>query len=182
MIVTIDFETHEIIKGFPMPPEPVGVAVKIGDCPSEYHEINDDTYEDVCILLRDFIETAEHVVMHNSKFDAGILACYFDIEIPVFMLEDTMFMAYLNNPREESFGLKQLAEKHLGMPPDEQDDLKEWVLANVPEATKTNWGAYIARAPVDIVSKYAKADTDMTKKLYDYFLPVIQETTAPGIL
>ena len=182
MVITIDFETEAIIKGYPTPPEPVGVALKIGDCPSEYFEINDNTYEAVSILLRDCIEFATNVVMHNSKFDAGILACYFDIEIPAGKLDDTMFMAYLNNPREESFGLKQLAEKHLGIPPDEQADLEEWVLTNVPEATKTNWGAYIARAPVAIVSKYAEADTDMTKKLYDYFLPIIQETTAPRIL
>ena len=182
MILTIDFETHAIIKSSPVPPEPVGVSLKVDDCPSEYFEINDNTYEDVCILLRDCVESAEHVVMHNSKFDAGILACYFDIEIPVYKLEDTMFMAYLNNPREESFGLKQLVEKHLGNPPDEQADLKEWVLANVQNSTQTNWGAYIASAPVAIVSKYAEADTDMTKMLYDYFLPVIQETTAPRIL
>ena len=35
-ITTIDFETEAIISGSPIPPRPVGVAVKLGDGASEY--------------------------------------------------------------------------------------------------------------------------------------------------
>jgi DNA polymerase-1 len=64
------------------------------------------------------------------------------------------------------------------MPPDEQTELKDWILANVPGAKKapTKWGKYIALAPGKLVGKYANGDTVRTEKLFNLFMPYIVET------
>ena len=56
--------------------------------------------------------------------------------------------------------------------PNERDELKEWILANVDEARrkKSTWGAYISRGPVELVGKYAAADVRLTSKLYEYLI------------
>jgi DNA polymerase-1 len=82
---------------------------------------------------------------------------------------DTMLLAYLHNPNAKQLALKPLAELHLGIKPDERDAVRDWVLSNVPEASRTpkQWGKWIAEAPGELVGKYASMDTHMTKGLFD---------------
>jgi DNA polymerase I-like protein with 3'-5' exonuclease and polymerase domains len=61
------------------------------------------------------------------------------------------------------------------MKPEEQDAVKAWVLANVPEAKGSDWGAYISRAPGKLVGEYAIGDTDRTRALFDYLYPKVLE-------
>jgi DNA polymerase-1 len=86
-----------------------------------------------------------------------------------------MFLLFLTNPYAMSFGLKPSAERELGMPPDEQTDLMHWVLANVPGAKASNWGAYISKAPADLCGKYAIGDTDRTFLLWEKLFPRMME-------
>jgi DNA polymerase-1 len=107
------------------------------------------------------------VLCHNSKFDLRVALEHLGVPIPHYtLIVDTMIMAYLIDPREASLGLKELAEKYCGIKPDEQKDLHDWIRKNV--STAKNAGAYIYKAPGDLVGKYAEADTDMTYELYQY--------------
>jgi DNA polymerase-1 len=109
---------------------------------------------------------------HNAAFEAAILRDYFDyVPKDSLKVHDTMFLLYLTNPYAMSFSLKPSAERELGLPPDEQTDLNNWILRNVPEAKVSNVGAYISRAPVDMVAPYACGDTDRTFLLWEKLHP-----------
>jgi DNA polymerase-1 len=93
---------------------------------------------------------------------------------------DTMFEAYLIDPNTPSLHLKDLASGWLGMPPDDQQELYDWIMANVPECrTRKQCGAYICRAPGDLVGKYAESDTEMAFRLHEYCYPKLDEMHAP---
>jgi len=178
---TIDFETYPIVPGSDVSPEPVGVAIKFNDEPADYlawgHPTKNNCSLEAADLRLEYIvnSTDDIIVMHNAKFDNRILEEWFGIPVPSWRLNDTMIMAYLNDPRDESLKLKDLVLKYCGIPPDEQTDLKNWILRNVPAATEKTWGAYICKAPGDLVGKYACADVDMTYALYNFFIPIIEE-------
>lgn len=183
---TIDFETEAIVQGSDRSPNPVGVAIKHNNQPSIYYSwghiegISQShtflvSFNAVRTILRNIWATKQPLIFHNAKFDLRICKEYFDLDMYV-NVHDTMFMAYLLNPRELSLSLKPLAQKYLDMPPDEQTELKDWILTNVKQAKQNNWGAYIAKAPAHIVGKYAVGDTDRTYALYQYFKDRINET------
>ena len=171
---TIDFETHKIIKGSYRMPIPVGVSIKENNSPSKYYAFghltnNNSTYKETKLALQCAINGLDKILCHNAKFDLRICLEHFDIPLPHWsLINDTMIMAYLIDPREDSLSLKNLALKYCGMPPDDQRELHEWLIIHYPEA-KSEPGAYISHAPGDLVGKYAESDTDMTYALYQYF-------------
>lgn len=175
---TLDFETHRIIKGSDTSPLPVGYSIKHDSSPSYYYAFghpknNNCTYTEARNILVDVYSSGEQILCHNSKFDLRIALEHFDLPLPDWsLIVDTMIMAYLIDPREVSLALKDLAEKYCDIPPDDQIELHNWIRVNVaprhPEAG-TEPGAFIARAPGDIVGRYAESDTDMTYALYQYF-------------
>ena len=178
---TIDFET-EAIRGAPSysPPKPVGVALKRGVDASIYlawgHPTgNNTTWPLARAEVLRFLKQADKAdgwLAHNAAFEAAILEHYFDYKAKdPLMVHDTMFLLFLTNPYAMSFGLKQSAERELGMPPDEQTDLMHWVLSNVPQAKRSDWGAYISKAPAELCGVYAIGDTDRTFLLYEKLWP-----------
>lgn len=171
-MITLDFETYPIEKGSPISPTPCGVAVKYGDNPSSYMawthtSVNTTSIEKVIDTLRKIADSAEPLLFHNAKFDLAVLSDHFAIRIPPERINDSMILAYLNDPRESTYALKELIVKHCGVKPDERDELKAWILKNVRAATEATWGSYIYAAPVPLVSQYACADTDMTYQLFN---------------
>ena len=178
-IATIDFETYAIVNGSPVPPKPVGVAIKLGPKPSKYWawghpNENNCKRSEAKQYIKDALDYADGVVYHNAKFDISVMQHWLDIfPDDSYEIFDTMVMAFLCNPHEKSLGLKQLADKLLDMPPDEQTDLRDWILKNVKEAGDKNWGAYIAKAPAKLVGKYAKGDTDRTYALFTLYFDVL---------
>ena len=180
-MITIDFETKKIENNAPITPIPVGLSIKTDDLPATYFSWahptgNNSTKLDVLHKL-DSIWASNHALLaHNAKFDIRICVEHFDLQYPpVERVNDTMIMAYLHDPREESFALKYLADKYLNMPPDEQQDLKNYILKHVKGATEKTWGAYISEAPGNIVEPYADGDTTRTYKLYQYLLPFMEK-------
>lgn len=177
---TLDFETKSIIKGSNKSPQPVGISIKVDNDPSFYHAWdhpteNNTTFENIKQPLKAICEDpANEVCFHNAKFDARIIREWFNIDIKA-KIHDTMIMAYLYNPRFESLSLKPLAEKMLGIPPDDQKRLKEYIMRAIPKASEANWGAFIAYGPGKLVGSYAETDTDMTYGLYRLFKSFIQE-------
>lgn len=180
---TIDYETLEIQKRPDYPPKPVGVAItEPGKRP--YYMAwarpieNSCTKSDAVKVLKRLYKSYS-ILCHNAKFDLEVGEKFMSLPlVPPHGFEDSMLLAFLNNPREQSLGLKQLADKHLGMPPEEQCKVRDWVLENIPGAkkAKTKWGKYIGLAPGKLVGRYAKGDVLRTLKLYNLFHKYVKET------
>lgn len=177
----IDFETKAIV-GAPSysPPKPVGVSLKRGGEPSKYwawgHPTGNNTDWPTAraetLRFLDQADKEDGWLAHNASFEAAVLRRYFDYESKdPLKVHDSMFLLFLTNPYAPSFALKPSAERELGLPPDEQTDLMNWVLANVPGAKKSDWGAYISETPGEMCAPYACGDTDRTYLLYEKLHP-----------
>lgn len=181
-MITIDYETKPI-EGNPIfnPPEPVGVSIKPYHQPSEYlrwgHPTgNNCSFEDARARLLGALHESPEFIGHNTQFECSILRKYYNyVPKDPLLVHDTQFLLFLTDPYAFSFALKSSAERILGLPPDEQDDLRAWILANVPEATNKGWGAHIWKAPGDLVGRYAEGDTDRTEALFDALYPRMNE-------
>lgn len=175
----VDFETKGIERRPDFPPMPVGVAVMYGNRKKYMawgHPVeNNCTKADAVKVLRELYRDY-HVVFHNSAFDIEVGSVHLGLPFPQ-SFGDSLFLAFLHDPRDESLSLKPLADKYLDMPPDEQTALKDWILENVPEAKQkpSTWGAYISEAPGKLVGKYAIGDVVRTRKIHDLFLKYIQD-------
>lgn len=188
-LATIDYETEAIEARPEYPPKPVGVAIKARGRtkywawghPTE----NNCTVDQVRPILLDHHKNAR-CIFHNCAFDIDVGEVHLDLPFPN-VYDDTEFLAFLHDPREPSLALKKLAVVYLGMDPDEQDELRDWILDNVtwpdPVTGKiikasrapTKWGAHIAKAPGKLVGKYARGDVVRTEKLYKLFRPIVAE-------
>jgi len=174
-MITVDYETHAIV-GNPIvnPPTPVGVSIKYDDEPSRYYAWghpsgNNCTEVEAVKALKKCWASSHELLFHNASFDLSIAAKFhgFKFRDPL-RIYDTQFSIFLTDPYAASMALKPSAERILGLAPDEQDELKHWILSHVTGATEKNFGAYIALAPGDLVGCYACGDTDRTKALHDY--------------
>jgi DNA polymerase I-like protein with 3'-5' exonuclease and polymerase domains len=116
------------------------------------------------------------VLFHNAPFDLsvtngalGTTWRYSDWN----RWHDTQYLVFLDDPYASTLALKPSAARYLNMPPEEQDELRDWILGNVSEATEKTWGAYICKAPGGLVGRYAIGDVVRTRKLYDHLHPRI---------
>lgn len=186
--ITVDFETDPVQPRPDYPPKPVGVAIwwpgkrpryLAWDHPCE----NNTTKRDAARELRAAWRSSRPLLFHHASFDLEVGEVHFDLPpTPVERTRCTMIEAFLYDPNEEEVGLKPLADKHLDMPPDEADELRDWIVANVPGAKrkKSEWGAHIAKAPGRLVGRYAVGDVVRTRKLGDFFWPVLVEDAMLG--
>ena len=177
-VVVFDFETEGIQARPKYPPKPIGVAIKYPGKKSKYYSFGHPT-ENNCTReeAKSALAAAYRytTAQHNSKFDLDVAKVHFGLDWPVAdRFHDTMILAYLDNPHNKAIGLKPLSEALLGRAPDEQTELKDWILKNVPEAKPSTWGGYIALAPGKLVGKYACADVEMTEGILDVLLPKVQ--------
>lgn len=180
-ILTIDFET-EAIDGNPIynPPRPVGVSIKPEGAESRYYawghgSDNNCTFEDGrAALLTALSKDHEGYLAHNAPFEAAVLKRWFNyVEPDPLLVHDTQYLLFLADPYANTFSLKPSAERILGLPPDERDEVQRWVLNHVVGAKKSEWGAHICKAPGSLVGRYAIGDTDRTRALYDALHPRI---------
>jgi DNA polymerase-1 len=161
-MLVIDFETDGIDPRPSYPPEPRGVAICDGKT---------QTY------TRDFTRLArlwntQPMIFHNAAFDVAVATEKLGLPMPDWQnIHDTMWLAFFDNPYRPKLALKSLAQEVLGTPPDEQEDVKEWIMANVPEAKRktVNWGYWIAKAPMELLRPYAIGDVNRTRQLFDAF-------------
>lgn len=197
-MITVDFETKGI-DGNPVfnPPEPVGVSIKLGSGPSKYWAWGHPTGNNCTFaegrkaLLTALACVGQGVpwLAHNAPFERAILKRYFDWECPDPLLtHDTQYSLFLTDPYAFSYSLKPSAERVLGLPPGERDEVRGWLLANQPmkhmgitigdfkseeTPTKHKWGRYICLAPGDLVGRYAEGDTDRTYLLHEKLYPQV---------
>lgn len=181
-LAILDYETEEILRRPIFPPKPVGASIILQGKRPEYLAWGHPT-ENNCTMveakrkIKDIYKNYR-IVMHHAKFDLEVGEKWFDLPLdPPHGFECTMLLSFLHNPRESSLELKDLAIRHLGMNANEQDKLREWLLANVKgvKQAKTKWGRYISLAPGKLAGRYANKDTRMTKGLYKRSMPYIIE-------
>jgi DNA polymerase-1 len=89
--------------------------------------------------------------------------------------DDTMYQIYLHNPLAKSVSLKPSAQTLLGMPPDEQDAVKDYVMAKGFTKKSSEAGAFISKVPAQIVGPYAIGDVVRTRLINDKVMPEIVE-------
>lgn len=174
----IDFETHAIEPRPDYPPEPVGVAIKLPGKPGRYYAWghptgNNCTKREGCAALAEVWNSRLPIAFHNAQFDIAVATEKLGFGmLPPERIHDTMVLGFLHNPHATSLALKDLAHAMLGVPPTERDEVRDWILENVPEAkrAKKQWGAHIAKAPGGLVGKYAVGDVDRTELLLNALL------------
>lgn len=189
--IFLDFETMPIQNRPKYPPEPVSFSIQMPRWrkPKFYawgHRTggNNCTLEDAKrVLVEAYSLLGENckLVMQNGKFDMDVAEVAFGLTIPPWHdFHDTMFLLFLDDPHQKQLGLKPSAERILGMAPEEQDAVKDWVLAHkkqleadFPEIVTEHGGikpstagAFIAYAPGDVVGPYADGDIVRTKGIF----------------
>ena len=126
------------------------------------------------------------LVFHNASFDVQFIKNYFDIDLLPDVWVDTGLLVHtvyeegafgFGNP----FGLKSIAimnQEALGLNVEEaanqeQIELKESIKKNGGSVTKESFEIY--KADLDILSKYASADTDLTLRICNLYLSKLKE-------
>jgi DNA polymerase I-like protein with 3'-5' exonuclease and polymerase domains len=181
LVCTLDFETRAIgPRPSDYPPRPVGLAIRWPGGISEYLAWGHPGYENNCTeeeAKRAWIKATREwqCLFHNGAFDLEVAATHWGVPWPR-VWHDTLFLLFLTDPHAPSFSLKPSAERVLGIKPDEQDAVRDWILANVPGSTRKNFGAYISLAPVALVGPYAIGDVDRTHALFERLYPQVMET------
>ncbi|GAG23650.1 unnamed protein product, partial [marine sediment metagenome] len=185
--ITIDYETGSIEDRPAYPPKPVGVGIyEPGKKPHYYafgHPSGNNCTRDGAIrVLNKARRSGRPLLFHGSKFDCAVADEHLGIPYPAYThTYDTLIEAFLVDPNARAVSLKPLAEKELGMPPEEQIELRDWVWANVPKTKgkKKTWAAHICKAPGGLVGMYCVGDIVRTRKLHDLYMPQIR---AAGML
>ena len=166
---------------------PVGVSIKYPGKQAHYYAFghpsaNNCTVKEAAAALADAWEWPGGVLCHNMKFDLDVAREFFGLPIPAWdKIHDTMFQVFLDNPHAPSHGLKQSAERLLGMPPEEQDAVRDWLVCHgvITRASKQA-GAFISAAPGDVVGRYADGDVVRTELLHKKLMPTLKKRKMLG--
>lgn len=196
---TIDFETFAIEQRPHYPPLPVGVSIKRWGQKARYYAWghpsgNNCSWGDAYKALVDVWTSGgegEGLLFQNGKFDIDVATTHMGLSMPRWnMVHDTLFLLFLDDPDQLELGLKPSAERLLGLAPEEQDQVGDWLRKQQPlkfqglritEGKKGDhyFGRYIAYAPGDLVGRYANGDVERTEKLFKLLYP---KTVERGML
>ena len=189
-IVTIDFETLGIEQRPFYPPVPVGVSIKYQGKKPKYYAFghateNNCCWSDAAKALQDAWNSGCQLLFQNGKFDVDVANVHFDLPIPPWeTIQDTLFLLFLDDPHQLELGLKPAAERLLGIPPEEQDAVAQYLIKNQPirgikiSESKSSYhyfGKYIAYAPGSLVGEYANGDVIRTEKIFQLLYPKIKD-------
>ncbi|MHC4648506.1 MAG: DNA polymerase [Planctomycetota bacterium] len=193
-VATIDFETLPIEPRPRYPPEPVGVAIKLGGRKSKYYAwghfggANNCSWGDARRVLGEIYDSGRPILYHHGKFDQDISEAGMQLpRLPWDRVHDTLPALFLRNPHASTYSLKPSAEAILGWDPEERDELVDWLVKHQPisgtrlttKGQKTYAGAFVAWAPGDLAGRYACGDTDRT---WELAVLVLQELKDRGML
>lgn len=124
------------------------------------------------------------LICHNASFDLRYVKNFYGINLLPSLHADTSLLVH--TVKEEGafgfgspFGLKPIAimvQKEIGLDVEreaneEQVALKDSIKANGGSTSKENYEIY--KADLEILSRYAAADTDLTLRIYNYFFKVL---------
>lgn len=180
--VTIDFETMGIEGRPKYPPIPVGVSIKYPGKKAKYWAFghptgNNCSFGEARSELAKAWAHKDGILCQNAKFDVDVAESHFGFKpLPWGKVHDTLFLLFLDDPHQIELGLKPSAERLLGLPPEEQDAVGEWLIANQPvpgvrisrsKQSDHYFGRYISLAPGDLVGKYANGDVERTEAIFN---------------
>lgn len=184
-VVTIDFETEAIEDRPHYPPKPVSMSIKMPGKKAKFYAWghpceNNCTFADARRALLAVWESSYALNFHNAKFDYDCARVHMKLkELPWERINDTMFLLFLVTPHAHTLQLKPASELHLGMPPDERDAVKDWILEQkIPQKygrKPSEWGRYICLAPGKLVEPYCNGDTERSDGLYYKLYPEVME-------
>jgi DNA polymerase I-like protein with 3'-5' exonuclease and polymerase domains len=186
----IDFETDGIKRRPEYPPKPRSVSIQlIGQKkPTFYawgHPSGNNCDEALPrAIITDLVrKTNEPLLFQNANFDVDVMQTHWDVgPIDWERIHDTLYLLFLYDPHARELKLKPMAEKHLGMAPEEQDAVKDWILKHKRELedqfgafTPKEFGMHIANTPAEIVGPYANGDVTRTINMFNFLYPLIVE-------
>lgn len=203
-VVTLDFESKPIKPRPYYPPEPVGFSILFpGDKHSRYYAWahpceNNCTKKQAQAVLKDAWKCEYPLLFQNAKFDVDVAQTHMGMgKIAWHNIHDTLYLLFLRNPHAKSHSLKPAAAEILGMPPEEQEAVRDWLMAHQdelkcegllpidvtlcespgakpsPSGEPRYWAAWIGLAPGKLVGAYADGDTIRTLKLFNKVWPEI---------
>ena len=127
----------------------------------------------------------KQLIMHNASFDCRYTDNFYKVDLLPSLWVDTALLVH--TVKEEGafgygnpFGLKSIAimiQDKIGLniqeaANQEQLNLKASIKENGGSVTKDNFEIY--KADINLLSEYAAADTDLTLRICNYFLPVLK--------
>ena len=127
----------------------------------------------------------KQLIMHNASFDCRYTDNFYKVDLLPSLWVDTALLVH--TVKEEGafgygnpFGLKSIAimiQDKIGLniqeaANQEQLNLKASIKENGGAVTKDNFEIY--KADINLLSEYAAADTDLTLRICNYFLPVLK--------
>ena len=151
----------------------------------ELQKINGESTEDISRKLLGLLK-GKKLVFHNASFDVQFINNFYGIDLSMDIWVDTGLLVHtvyeegafgFGNP----FGLKPIAimnQEALGLDVEkaaneEQIELKDSIKKNGGSVTKESFEIY--KADLDILSKYAAADTDLTLRICNLYLSKLKE-------
>jgi DNA polymerase I-like protein with 3'-5' exonuclease and polymerase domains len=181
----VDFETQTIGPRPHYPPAPVGVSIERPGRAAKYwswgHPTgNNCSKDDARRALLEVWDHPDGILCHHARFDLEVAEVHLDLPPPAWdRVHDTLLLAFLEDPYSRDLGLKPLAARHLGMPPEERDAVADWLIEHQPtpgvRITYKNFGAHISLAPASVVGPYANGDARRTSALFHHLYPRIVE-------
>lgn len=118
------------------------------------------------------------VLFHNGKFDYDVGTTHLGLPPKHWShIHDTLFLIFLQDPDRPTLSLKPVSEQVLGLPPNERDDVRQWLIDHgIVKKGDKKWGAHIAKAPGKLVGRYAVGDVDRTWMLFQkYYHEVVHD-------
>jgi DNA polymerase-1 len=139
---------------------------------------NNCSFEEGRAAFQKYWNESRGLLFHNAKFDVEVATKHMGVKLPTWdKIHDTLFMIFLHDPHQRSLSLKPSAERILGLPPDEQDAVKEWLVSQkIVRANQKDWGAYICQAPGKLVGTYANGDVLRTEQLFKKVWDILEDT------
>lgn len=191
---TVDFETFGIEDRPSYPPVPCSVSIKPWGKPARHYawghkHDNNSTYGEAQAALKLAYANPGGLLFQHGKFDLDVAEVHFGLVPPAWdRCHDTLFLIFLDDPHQTELGLKPTAERLLGIPPDERDEVVEWLVEHQPvpgvkisrsKQSERYAMKYLPYAPGGLVGKYANMDTTMTEQLFKLLYP---KTVERGML
>jgi DNA polymerase-1 len=177
----VDFETAAI-SGLPNdPPHPVGCAIlEPGKAPYYLawgHPTGNNTTPLRAKSIIQSILRTKVCLFQNAAFDLAVAYKWLDVETPPWeRIHDTLFLLFLDDPHARTLSLKPAAERYLGEPPTEQDELREHLISRgVIKKSLKQWGGFICEGDGEVVGRYAIGDVKRTLALWEHLMPKMQE-------
>jgi len=190
--ICLDFETLPIRNRPDYPPKPVSFSLQMpGERAPKFYAWGHKTGGNNCsfddakrVLEAAYKEVSEvnPLLCQNAKFDMEVSEKHFGLAVPTWRnFHDTMFLLFLDDPHQRELGLKPAAERLLGIPPEEQDAVKDWILTHKKQLEQeypeiidlyggikpSTAGAFVGYAPGNVVKPYANGDVSRTVKIFN---------------